>query len=151
MRTIATKYFSQLLIAEETTVEILNYRQKVWEQISPRVSLEMRIKLGLPFSVEELTEALDRLPKHSCPGEDGFTPAFILKYWHLWKDSICMAFNEILASGHMLSTMGDRLIFLIPKGDVSYDICKWRPITLLNTMYKILAKEISLRLQPLLP
>ena len=152
MRTIATKYFSQLLTAEETTVEILNYRQKVWEQISPRVSLEMRIELGLPLSTEELTEAFDRLPKHNCLGEDGFTPTFILNNWHLWKDSICMAFNEILASGHMPSTMGGGLIFLIPKGDqASDDICKWRPITLLNTMYKILAKAISLRLQPLLP
>ena len=99
----------------------------------------MRIELGLPLSTEELTEAFDRLPKHNCLGEDGFTPTFILNNWHLWKDSIRIPF-----------TMGDGLIFLIPKGDqASDDICKWRPITLLNTMYKILAKAISLRLQPL--
>ena len=31
------------------------------------------------------------------------------------------------------------------------DICKWRPITLLNTSYKIFAKLLSFRLQELQP
>ena len=43
------------------------------------------------------------------------------------------------------------LIYLIPKGEGPLEeIQKWRPITILNTVYKILAKAISMRLQ-LLP
>ena len=43
------------------------------------------------------------------------------------------------------------LICLIPKGDgVSEDIRAWRLITILNTVYKIYAKVLALRLQPLL-
>ena len=39
------------------------------------------------------------------------------------------------------------LICLIPKGDgASEDIRAWRPITLLNTVYKIYAKVLALRL-----
>ena len=44
------------------------------------------------------------------------------------------------------------LICLIPKGDgASEDIRAWRPIPLLNTVYKIYVKVLALRLQPLLP
>ena len=51
----------------------------------------------------------------------------------------------------MPSEMSEGLIFFIPKSDgISLDIKKWRPITILNTIYKILAKVISLRLQPFL-
>ena len=43
------------------------------------------------------------------------------------------------------------MIFLIPKGEgPSEHISKWRPITILNTIYKMVAKALSLRLLPLL-
>ena len=39
------------------------------------------------------------------------------------------------------------LIYLIPKKEgVMDDIQQWRPITILNTVYKIFAKVLSLRL-----
>ena len=51
----------------------------------------------------------------------------------------------------MRAEWNGRLIFLIPKGHGSSDeIQKWRPITILDTIYKLLSKVISLRLQPLL-
>ena len=51
----------------------------------------------------------------------------------------------------MPSEMSEGLIFFIPKSDgISVDIKKWRLITILNTIYKILAKAISLRLKPFL-
>ena len=43
------------------------------------------------------------------------------------------------------------LIFFIPKLEgVVVDIKKWWPITILNTIYKIYAKILALRMQPLL-
>ena len=58
----------------------------------------------------------------------------------------------ILEKGIMPPQLGAGLIFLIPKGEgPSDDIRKWRPITILSTAYKILAKALSLRLQPMLP
>ena len=43
------------------------------------------------------------------------------------------------------------IIYLILKGEwVLDDIWQWRPITILNTVYKIFAKGLSLWLEPLL-
>ena len=44
------------------------------------------------------------------------------------------------------------MIHLIPKtGGSDNDISKWRPITLFNTVYKLLAKIVARHLTPLLP
>ena len=57
----------------------------------------------------------------------------------------CM--QHIVDIGRMPQSFGARLIFLISKGEgVFDDIRKWRLITILNTVYKILAKAINLRI-----
>ena len=53
--------------------------------------------------------------------------------------------KDILYEG---MTMG--IISLIPNEDDSKDLNFWRPITLLTTAYKIFAKALQFRLQPVL-
>ena len=44
------------------------------------------------------------------------------------------------------------MIYLIPKLEgVVDDIKKWRPITILNIVYRVYAKLLAIRLQPFLP
>jgi hypothetical protein len=57
---------------------------------------------------------------------------------------MCSAFNLMFESGNTPKSMIQGLVYLIPKlGGVSEDIAKWRPITLLTTSYKMLAKLIN--------
>ena len=52
----------------------------------------------------------------------------------------------------MPSHFTEGIIYLIPKSEgPSLDMKKWHPITLLNTVYKILAKAISIRLSTIMP
>ena len=51
----------------------------------------------------------------------------------------------------MLESLASGLVCLLPKGGDRQEIRQWRPITLLPTVYKILAKMISGRMRPLLP
>ncbi|MCO5571134.1 hypothetical protein L7F22_024867 [Adiantum nelumboides] len=44
----------------------------------------------------------------------------------------------------------DACLSLIPKGGDAYTLRQWRPITLMSSVYKILARMISARLRPLL-
>ena len=54
--------------------------------------------------------------------------------------------------GAMQKSSSEGLIFLIPKEGRGDRECihHWRPFTILNLAYKILAKSMSLRLQPFL-
>ena len=103
--------------------------------------------LDAPFSEKELNEALYSLPRNKCPGEDGLSVFFFQKYWDIIGDRFLDVCNEIFESGSMPTPIAAGLIYMIPKGETqSPDVTKWRPITLLNTIYKIYAKVLSMRL-----
>ncbi len=152
MRQLASNFYSHLLSAEAETDDIISSRNQVWGTIQKRVSHHMNEALNARLVVDELREALESLSKHNCLGQDGLTPTFFLKYWDLMKFELCAAFQRILDMGQTPKCITNGLIYLIPKGDgPSEDIRKWRPITILNTSYKILAKAISRRLQGFMP
>ena len=96
----------------------------------------------------ELWDGLAKLPKQSCSGEDGLPPSLYIKYWNILKEQFSDAYKLILKTRHMPENLSEELIYLIPKRDgPSNDLRKWRLITLLNPMYKILAKVVSILLQ----
>ena len=65
---------------------------------------------------------------------------------------VLQAYEEIIISGSMPEEFGQGMIHLIPKsGGIANDMSKWRPITLLNIVYKLLAKIMARCLTPLLP
>ena len=104
-----------------------------------------------PFSIEIL-QALKGIGTDVCPGLDGMGQDFFLTYWDLIVDDVLATFQEIFNTCIMPQIWKEGLICLIPKGDVVTDEVKgWRPLTLLNTIYKIYAKSLASRLQPFLP
>ena len=72
-----------------------------------------------------------------------------------WKDIspfLISALNYAFESGNRSVTQRRGVIKLIPKKDAElYFIKNWRPITLLNTDYKIAAKAIANRIKLVLP
>ena len=152
MRQVATDFLQDSLSAEALSSEALECRQHIWDKVRPKVTSTMRQTLDAPLQEEEVAEAIRTLLHTSCLGEDGLSPTLFQEYWELVKTDLCQAFQDILDTGSIPTEVGEGLIFLIPKGDgPSEDIRRWRPITTLNMIYKILAKTISLRVQPLLP
>ena len=107
----------------------------------------MNNNLDAPFLEVESKPTLWSLSKASCPREDGLSMIFFQKYWNIigiWLPKVC---NEIFDKCRMLVDMVVGLIYMIPKGEKQLgDVTKWRPITLLNTVYKIYAKALSMRL-----
>ncbi|CAI5462252.1 unnamed protein product [Closterium sp. Yama58-4] len=95
----------------------------------PQASLS---RLALPFSLAEVSRAISSLPR-------GKTPA--------------PAIHEMLLNAHQSlppSMLQGRTVLIPKKGDASL-VDNLRPITLMNTDYKILAICLANRLQPLLP
>jgi hypothetical protein len=81
--------------------------------------------------IYELRKALVALPQNSCLGDDGLTPSFFYYALGYHKRAIMCCLSMILNIRYMPQRFTKGLIYLIPKGDVSFDnICKWRPIIL---------------------
>ena len=71
--------------------------------------------------------------------------------WDTIKEDLLQTYEENITSGNMPEEFGHGMIHLIPKsGGSANDVSMWWPVTLLNIVYKLLAKIKARRLAPLL-
>ena len=92
------------------------------------------------------------MKSNKSPGTDGLTTEFYQYFWenikHLFFDSITYAMKHKILSCEQRRGV----LRLIPKkGKDLTNVNNWRPISLLNTDYKILAHVLANRLQKVLP
>ena len=103
---------------------------------------------GLVTSMECL-KALKTMENNKSPGTDGFTCEFYKFFWKDIEKDVVNSFNYAYENGEMSVDQKRGLISLIPKKDKNRLLLKnWRPVALLNTDYKILAKVLANRLKP---
>lgn len=132
--------------------EVLPLDEMDWNRLQiPKIEEESRERLEEPYSEAELLGALKKMNLGKCPGSDGLTVEFFLKFWDLIKGPLMESLHSGLAKGELSTEQKRGIISLIPKKDSDRrKVGNWRPITLLNVDYKILTKAMSLRLQPVL-
>ena len=131
------------------------------------VDLEIQAELvgSLPFSLsfedskmcdglitfEELTQATKNLPSGKTPGSDGLPLEFYSAFWDLLGPELCSVLNDNFSRGFLSSSQREGIIRLIHKKDDPKDLKNWRPISLLNTDYKLASKVMAKRLKRVLP
>ncbi|CAM2108998.1 unnamed protein product [Caretta caretta] len=117
----------------------------LWEEL-PTVSMGDRDRLELPVTLAEFSEALRRMPTNKSPGMDELTVEFYRAFWDILGPHLATVWAESLQGGVLpLSCRRAVLTLLLKKGDLR-ELRNWRPVSLLSTDYKILAKAISLQL-----
>ena len=111
------------------------------------VSDEDRERQQEPLTLEEISEAVLSMKNNKCPGPDGLPVDIYRVFWaqvkHLLFDVINISFEE--KNLHRSASRG--ILSLIPKGqkDTRY-LKNMRPLTMLNTDYKIIEKSLVGRL-----
>ncbi|XP_045822393.1 uncharacterized protein LOC123915300 [Trifolium pratense] len=101
-------------------------------------------------SEESNQDAMFSMQPDKCPGPDGFNPGFFQHFWHLCGQDIFDECCKWLTTGSFPSTLTLTNIALIPKGDSQVSMKDWRPISLCNVIYKLVAKVLANRLKPIL-
>ncbi|KAK0577517.1 hypothetical protein LWI29_034297 [Acer saccharum] len=86
---------------------------------------------------------LAKLWATKAPGRDGFPTLFYQKFWSQVGPSVVLASLDYLNSGASMERLNDTLITLIPKKKVAVTVSDFRPISLCNVIYKIVAKTIA--------
>ncbi|KAJ8029421.1 hypothetical protein HOLleu_28804 [Holothuria leucospilota] len=95
---------------------------------------------------EELFDALKSMKPDKSPGLDGLTPQFYKAFWSEWEEILMRLVHEIYNAGTLSNSMKIGMITLIPKKGDLRKLTNWRPISLLNTDYKIISKALATRL-----
>ena len=104
------------------------------------------------ITVEELQTAITNMAKNKSPGPDGLTVEWHCKFYDCMYDILLHIFQCVKNDNIMSRSMRFGVISLIykNKGD-NRSLKNWRPISLLNVDYKILARILSARLKRVLP
>ena len=101
--------------------------------------------LEVPFREEEVFIALNEMDGDKAPGPDGFTLAFWQDSWYFVKEEIMEMFHEFFVKGTFIRSINTTFLVLIPKKGGAEDLKDFRPISLLGSLYKILAKVLANR------
>ena len=127
-------------------------RQPVTEMIPkdclPTISNSDKEYLEKPITPQELDLALSQMQEGKAPGRDGLPVEFYKKFWVILRPLLLEVYNEAFERGYLHDNMVLGVIKLIPKPDKDHlELKNWRPITLLNTDYKILSKVLAQRME----
>ncbi|MEM9400762.1 MAG: reverse transcriptase domain-containing protein, partial [Verrucomicrobiota bacterium] len=135
-------FFSKLYEKLPVTDEIEPFTEGL-----TRLSEEDARYLNSPIDLEELTRAVFSTNNNSSPGLSGYTGEFYKFFWPELKHLVLRVCNEIFERDSMPVDMKRSVTILIPKkGKDSRMIENLRPISLLNTLYKIITKCLASRL-----
>ena len=109
-------------------------------------------QLNAPITMDELEVAVKKGWADSAPGGDGLPRRFYLRFWHLFQDPL-LELALCVQDGHVLSQSFNRgVVALLPKTKSSApETGHFRPITLLNIDYKIIAGIIAGRIKVVIP
>jgi len=110
----------------------------------------MNAALKEPIPLEELRHATTQGKAYKAPGHDGIFLAFLRTAWDVLKLDLLQIMNRMYIEGITTARQLQGLIVCLPKNAHPKNVDDYRPLTLLNTDYKILTGLIANKLKPCL-
>ena len=118
----------------------------------PKLTEEDKLLCEQDISENEILLSIKQLKNGKSPGTDGLTAEFYKFFWSDIKELLLESLKQSLRLGELSVEQKRGIITLIPKKNKNRLFLKnWRPISLLNVDYKILAKIFANRLTKILP
>lgn len=125
--------------------------ENILRHITARLNDEDCISLSKPIELSELKNAIFNASNKSSPGPDGLNYDFYRTFFDTLKTEMLNVLNGYLVHNeYPPGTFSAGIISLIPKKGDIHELNNRRPISMLNTDYKIFTKILWNRLQPLM-
>jgi hypothetical protein len=112
----------------------------------PTLSIDEVEMLEVGFLEEEIRIVVFDSDGNKSSGPDGFNGEFFKASWEVIKGDLKIFVDEFYIRGKLPKGFLAYFIALIPKVSNPHTINEFRPISLLGSVYKILAKVLSTRL-----
>ncbi|CAA7042276.1 unnamed protein product [Microthlaspi erraticum] len=150
LKSMAVQYYRNLLGTPNSEVQPFS-KDQIQDIHSFRCGESMAQLLSAIPTDDEITKVFSSLPRNKAPGPDGFTMEFFASSWDLVGSDLVAAVKEFFTSSVMLRHVNATVISLIPKVPGAETLSNFRPISLCNTVYKVISRILSSRLKILTP
>ena len=99
------------------------------------------------FEEDEVFSAINSMNGDKAPGPDGFIIAFFQKCWGVIKEDVMRFLHEFHMEGSFEKSLNASFIALVPKKRSASNIEDFSPISVVGSLYKILANVLANRLR----
>ena len=114
----------------------------------PKLDINDKSLCETQLTLDDLHKALMSMANDKSPGLDGFTTNFYKFFWSELQKPLYNSYLYSFDKGQLSDGQRRGLLNLIPKPEKDLRYLKsWRPVSLLATDYKILAKALATKLQ----
>ncbi|MCO5562050.1 hypothetical protein L7F22_015676 [Adiantum nelumboides] len=117
------------------------------ESMDSKINEEKKLLLGRPFSVYEVETVVKAMKKEKTPGPNGIQAEVLQELIKYAGQDLCYLLNHWRREDTIQPEFNQGLIKLIPKGQDNMEVKNDRPLTMLNNMYKVMAKALALRVR----
>ncbi|KAL5856494.1 hypothetical protein ACOSQ3_003952 [Xanthoceras sorbifolium] len=144
IESLISNFYSHLFASTSPSVNMI---ENVVQAVEKRVNADMNSILAASFTSEEVFSALNQMAPVKAPGPDGLPALFYQKFWSIVGGKVSQAVLDILNNGAGFGVMGEAIVALIPKVKTPVRVSDFRPISLCNVTYKLVAKVLANRLK----
>ena len=106
--------------------------------------------LDRKFKKEEILQVVIDMEKDKASSQDGFSMAFYHHWWRVMGNDVLPIFEDFYQHSKFEKSLNATFIALIPKTNYASNIGDFQPISLVGSVYKILAKVLVNRLKVML-
>ncbi|XP_078158180.1 uncharacterized protein LOC144553861 [Carex rostrata] len=107
--------------------------------------------LDLQISETEVLKAIKDMPPDKASGSDGLPIEFYNCFWQIIRGDLMELIEDFHTNTRSIKALNKASITLIPKKEAPTAISDYRPISVINTVVKIITKILANRLQNHLP
>ena len=144
-------YYKNLYTSKDNILEDDNIGEFIEEQSMNTLNENQANKLEGLLTLSEISFTLKSMKSEKSPGLSGFSAEFFKVFWKQLGNFILRSLNYGYMKGELSVTQKQGLITCIPKDNKPKQFLKnWRPLTLLDTVYKIASGTISNRMKTVL-
>ena len=142
------KYYEKLYGKEYSDTDLQSW---FIQFIDKKITEIDRQNLEKDVLEEEFFLAIKSLNSNKSPGIDGLPNEFYLKFWYIIKNELCKIIRNIINGQLLQGNQKRAVITLIPKDGELNLLKSWRPVSLICSDVKIVAKILAIRLNPIMP
>jgi hypothetical protein len=143
--------------AEKTTLLWNEYRNRLGQTTNTTMHFELEglvqqhdvHQIEVPFTKEDIDKVVMRMPSDKAPSPDGFNGLFI-KCRHIIKLDIYQLCFDFFSEEINLQAINNSFTTLIPKVNTPSIVNGFSPISLINSIFKIITKLLGYRLQSII-